>query len=72
MLWIPSLDPPLTAVAQLTYGLGCTAADLILQRIADQDRETVEARLEPTLMSKGSSGGQNEKRGRDKGGNQGA
>jgi DNA-binding LacI/PurR family transcriptional regulator len=72
MLWIPSLDPPLAAVAQLTYGLGYTAADLVLQRSTDQDREAVEMKPEPTLMSKGSSGGQNERRGRDKGGNQGA
>ena len=71
MPWAPSLDPPLTAVAQPTYELGCTAANLLLQRIADQDREIVEMKLEPTLIIRESCG-HNEERGRDKGGNPGA
>jgi DNA-binding LacI/PurR family transcriptional regulator len=62
MPWAPSLDPPLTAVAQPTYELGCTAADLLLQRIADKDREIVEMKLEPTLIIRDSCG-HNEKRG---------
>ncbi|MFQ6057978.1 MAG: LacI family DNA-binding transcriptional regulator [Anaerolineae bacterium] len=71
MPWAPSLDPPLTAVAQPTYELGCTAADLLLQRIADKDREIVEMKLEPTLIIRDSCG-YNEKRGQNKGGNHGA
>jgi len=71
MYWIPSLDPPLTAVAQPTYELGCTAANLLLQRITDKDREIVEMKLEPTLIIRDSCG-HNEKRGQNKGGNPGA
>ena len=71
MPWAPSLDPPLTAVAQPTYELGCTAANLLLQRIADKDREIVEMKLEPTLIIRDSCG-HNEKRGQNKGGNPGA
>jgi len=71
MPWAPSLDPPLTAVAQPAYELGCTAANLLLQRIADKDREIVEMTLEPTLIIRDSCG-HNEKRGQNKGGNPGA
>lgn len=56
MPWAPSLDPPLTAVAQPTYELGRTAANLLLQRIADKDREIVEMKLEPTLIIRDSCG----------------
>jgi DNA-binding LacI/PurR family transcriptional regulator len=56
MPWAPSLDPPLTAVAQPTYELGCTAINLLLQRIADKDREIVEMKLEPTLIIRDSCG----------------
>jgi len=71
MPWAPSLDPPLTAVAQPTYELGCTAANLLLQRIADKDREIVEMKLEPTLIIRASCG-HNEKRGQSKSGDHGA
>ena len=71
MPWAPSLAPPLTAVAQPTYELGRTAADLLLQRIADKDREIVEMTLEPTLIIRDSCG-HNEKRGRNKDGNHSA
>jgi LacI family transcriptional regulator/LacI family repressor for deo operon, udp, cdd, tsx, nupC, and nupG len=71
MPWAPSLDPPLTAVAQPTYELGCTAANLLLQRIADKDREIVEMKLEPTLIIRDSCG-HNEKREQNKDGNHGA
>jgi DNA-binding LacI/PurR family transcriptional regulator len=56
MPWAPSLDPPLTAVAQPTYELGCTAANLLLQRIADKGREIVEMKLESTLIIRDSCG----------------
>jgi len=71
MPWALSLDPPLTAVAQPTYELGCTAANLLLQRIADKEREIVEMRLEPTLIVRDSCG-HNQKREQNKGGNPGA
>lgn len=71
MPWAPSLDPPLTAVAQPTHELGCTAANLLLQRIADKDREIVEMKLEPTLIIRDSCG-HSEKGGQSKDGNHGA
>ena len=71
MPWAPSLDPPLTAVAQPTYELGCTAANLLLQRIADKGREIVEMKLEPTLIVRDSCG-HTEERGQNKGGNRSA
>ncbi|MFQ5812593.1 MAG: substrate-binding domain-containing protein [Anaerolineae bacterium] len=71
MPWAPPLDPPLTAVAQPTYELGCTTANLRLQRIADKDWEIVEMKLEPALIIRDSCG-HNEKRGQNKDGNPGA
>jgi len=56
MPWAPSLDPPLTTVAQPTYELGRRAADLLLKRIADKDREPVEMILEPILIVRKSCG----------------
>jgi len=56
MPWAPSLDPPLTAVAQPAYELGRIAASLLLQRIANKDREIVEMKLEPTLIIRESCG----------------
>lgn len=54
--WASSLHPPLTVVAQPTYELGRTAADVLLKRISEGDREIVELRLEPTLVVRGSCG----------------
>jgi DNA-binding LacI/PurR family transcriptional regulator len=56
MPWATSLAPPLTAVAQPTYELGSTAADLLLQRIADRERPLVEMTLEPNLVVRASCG----------------
>lgn len=56
MPWAPSLDPPLTAVSQPTYELGCTAANLLLKRIADKDREITEVNLDPHLIIRDSCG----------------
>ncbi|MFQ5988006.1 MAG: substrate-binding domain-containing protein, partial [Dehalococcoidia bacterium] len=56
MPWAPSLDPPLTAVAQPTYELGRRAADLLLRRIADKDRQTAEMILQPILIVRESCG----------------
>jgi DNA-binding LacI/PurR family transcriptional regulator len=56
MPWAPSLDPPLTAVAQPTYELGQTAADLLLRRVADPKRPVEQICLETTLVIRESSG----------------
>ena len=56
MPWATSLPPPLTAVAQPTYELGSTAANLLLQRIADRERVLVEMMLEPDLVVRASCG----------------
>jgi DNA-binding LacI/PurR family transcriptional regulator len=56
MPWAPSLDPPLTAVSQPTYELGCTAANLLLKRIADKGREITEVNLDPRLIIRDSCG----------------
>lgn len=57
MDWAPVLTPPLTAVAQPSYELGRTAADLLLQRLGGQVAgrpRTV--RLEPRLVVRESCG----------------
>jgi DNA-binding LacI/PurR family transcriptional regulator len=56
MPWAPSLDPPLTTISQPTYDMGRTTADLLLKRIADNNREKVEIKLRPTLIVRKSSG----------------
>jgi DNA-binding LacI/PurR family transcriptional regulator len=56
MPWAPSLAPPLTAVAQPTYELGCTAADFLLSRIADPERPVEQICLRTTLVIRESSG----------------
>jgi len=50
MPWAEVLNPALTAVAQPTYELGCTAANVLLRRIAHRNLETVEIRLDPVLV----------------------
>lgn len=56
MPWAASLNPPLTAVAQPTYALGCTAADLLFKRLADPERQIVEVVLRTTLVVRDSCG----------------
>jgi len=56
MSWAQSLAPPLTAVAQPTYELGRTAADLLLRRIGDPYRPTEQICLEADLVVRESSG----------------
>jgi LacI family transcriptional regulator len=56
MPWATSLNPPLTAVAQPTYELGRLAADLLLQRIKDTDRQVVEVKLGSRLIIRDSCG----------------
>ena len=56
MPWAPSLDPPLTTISQPTYDMGRTTADLLLKKIADNNRENVEIKLHPTLIVRRSCG----------------
>lgn len=48
--WAPSLNPPLTAVAQPTYELGRNAAELLFRRIANGSGTPIEINLSPTLI----------------------
>jgi DNA-binding LacI/PurR family transcriptional regulator len=48
--WMSLVEPPLTVVAQPTYELGRTAADLLLKRIEDGTRPPQEVVLEPTIL----------------------
>jgi len=50
MDWMPLMEPSLTVVAQPTYELGHTAAELLLKRIQDPARPPTEAVLQPTLI----------------------
>lgn len=50
LYWAPSLNPPLTAVAQPTYDLGRNAAELLFRRIANGTGTPVEINLPPTLI----------------------
>lgn len=50
MPWADLLHPPLTAVAQPTYELGCAAANVLLRRMADRNSPIVHMRLDPVLI----------------------
>lgn len=50
MPWSLSLNPPLTSVAQPTYDFGSAAAELLLQRIADKNRDVTKVKLDPELI----------------------
>jgi DNA-binding LacI/PurR family transcriptional regulator len=54
--WAPSINPPLTAVAQPTYELGKWAANLLLGRLSERDKEPVEIILKPSLIVRVSCG----------------
>ncbi len=56
MPWATSLQPPLTAVAQPTYELGMTAAQLLLDRLREPERPFRHVVLETQLMIRASSG----------------
>ncbi|MBN1318741.1 MAG: LacI family DNA-binding transcriptional regulator [Anaerolineales bacterium] len=56
MPWATSLNPPLTAVAQPTYEMGRTAAELLIKRIGEKDRDTVEIKLKSRLIIRDSCG----------------
>ena len=50
MDWMSLVRPTLTVVAQPTYELGQTAADLLLKRIEDGNRAIQEVMLKPTIF----------------------
>lgn len=52
--WAPSLNPPLTAVAQPTFELGRNAAELLFRRITNGSGTPIEIRLPPTLIVRSS------------------
>jgi LacI family transcriptional regulator len=56
MPWSTSLQPPLTAVAQPTFELGATAAQLLLARLHDPTRPFRRVVLDTPLIIRGSCG----------------
>jgi LacI family transcriptional regulator len=56
MPWATSLNPPLTAVAQPSFEIGESAAQLFLDRIARPDRPVRHVILETTLIVRASCG----------------
>ena len=56
MSWAPSLNPPLTVIAQPTYELGAVAAQLLLDRLTAPDRPYRHVILDTHLIIRLSSG----------------
>ena len=53
--WASLVQPAITLIAQPTYEIGKTAAELLLQRIADPGRPTRQVILKGQLIVRGSS-----------------
>jgi LacI family transcriptional regulator len=53
--WAELVDPPLTVVAQPAYEIGSVAAQLLLARIADNNRAPTTTTLGARLIDRGSS-----------------
>lgn len=53
--WSSLVQPPITLIAQPTYEIGKTAAELLMQRIADPGRPTRQVILKGQLLVRGSS-----------------
>ena len=53
--WSSLVQPALTLIAQPTYEIGKTAAELLMQRIADPGRATRQVILKGQLLVRGSS-----------------
>jgi len=53
--WATLVQPAITLIAQPTYEIGKTAAELLLQRIADPGRSTRKVILKGQLLVRGSS-----------------
>jgi LacI family fructose operon transcriptional repressor len=60
--WSSLVQPSLTLIAQPTYEIGKTAAELLLQRIVDPSRPTRQVILKGQLLVRGSSAPQLEKK----------
>ena len=43
--WMPLMDPPLTTVSQPAYDMGAQAAEMLLARLTDDDREAATQRI---------------------------
>ncbi len=56
MYWANSLNPPLTAVSQPGYEIGRRAAEMLFQRIENNDRPTVHVVLKTKLVIRRSCG----------------
>ncbi len=54
--WAPLVDPPVTVIAQPTYEIGTTAAELLVKRIQDPSRSTREVVLTTKLIVRQSCG----------------
>jgi LacI family fructose operon transcriptional repressor len=53
--WTTLVEPPVTVVAQPTYEIGTTAAELLLQRLADPARSTRQVILKAQLVVRAST-----------------
>jgi LacI family fructose operon transcriptional repressor len=53
--WTALVQPPITIIDQPTYEIGKTAAELLLQRIAEPNRPTRKVILKGRLLERGSS-----------------
>ncbi len=53
--WSSLVQPAITLISQPTYEMGKTAAELLIQRIADPDRPTRQVILKGQLLVRGSS-----------------
>ncbi len=53
--WTSLVQPAITLIAQPTYEIGKTAAELLLQRVAEPDRPTRQVILKGQLVVRGSS-----------------
>ncbi len=55
MPWAALLQPPLTVLAQPTYDIGRTAAELLFERLASADKPATSIQLPTTLVVRGST-----------------
>lgn len=55
MYWSSSLNPPLTAVRQPAFEIGKRAMELLLQRIQDPERSSIQMTLNTELMKRSST-----------------
>ena len=53
--WGEFVDPPITVIMQPTEEIGCTATELLFQRIAEPNREAQQVTLRGKLLVRGSS-----------------